>query len=353
MIRISILIAAVVCHALVAAAVQPLHIKLTDGSHLFANSSSDSLNVTLDQLDKQIDVPFNLIDRIEQIDSDKNGLMRLTMTNGDKLSVRISDSRMKLKAAFGDISIPIAQIQNIDLVEPNRRSKTHDVSVTVKTSTPGTPQIQYAGQTWDAWKIQWEVQDDRLVALGKVRPGFKYGHWANGRSGQITTGNADESWKDYEVAFDFHMQPASKEFFHASIPGESRGMAVFFRCKAMTESWNEPDTAYIFGVNPNGGWGLGAYDGFHCPGFGWNENFVGKQDELVTGNARSPLNDGVNHFRIRVAGATYTVWVNDEKLTEFTHKQGGKIEPIPYGGLGVRWRFESLGWISNFSVEHL
>ena len=49
-------------------------------------------------------------------------------------------------------------------------------------------------------------------------------------------------------------------------------------------------------------------------------------------------------------GNTITVLLDDEKLVEHTHK-GEVVEPIPYGGFGVGWRYESMGWISNLEVK--
>jgi len=47
-----------------------------------------------------------------------------------------------------------------------------------------------------------------------------------------------------------------------------------------------------------------------------------------------------------------TVWLNDEQLVKHTHK-GEAVDPIPYGGFGVGWRWESMGWISNLEAKKL
>jgi hypothetical protein len=53
-----------------------------------------------------------------------------------------------------------------------------------------------------------------------------------------------------------------------------------------------------------------------------------------------------------VRGQTITAWLDGEQLFEITH-EGGKLEPIPYGGFGVSWKWEAMGEISNLKVKHL
>jgi hypothetical protein len=198
------------------------------------------------------------------------------------------------------------------------------------------------------------VEDGKVVSQRHVRPGFAYGHWANGRNGCAITGNGDKNWVDYEVAFDYKMLPANREFFHAYIPGETRGMTVIFRTKNASESWNEPSTHYNFGLSPKGGWGVSVVEDYQMPGYGFcpPEKRKGKYEKLAEGAASDYKDTSEGRFRIRVQGSKFTVWFNDEKLVEHTPKSA-EIDPIPYGGFGVQWRYESMGWISNVAVKKL
>ena len=43
----------------------------------------------------------------------------------------------------------------------------------------------------------------------------------------------------------------------------------------------------------------------------------------------------------------------EKELGKFEHPEDAEIDPIEYGGIGVEWRFESLGWIGNFQHRKL
>lgn len=222
----------------------------------------------------------------------------------------------------------------------------------VLTEPLGEFQVDYAGLRWDLMRTGWEVEDGKLASLRHARPGFQYGHWANGRGALAITGIGDKSWTDYEVAFDFKMLPANREFYHAHIPGDSRGMAVVFRAESLSESWNQPHTCYSFGLRPSGSWSIGVSEDHYMPGHGWSANRKGKTEKLCNGTAEFCQDASQGRLRLRVKGNTITVWLNDKKLVKHTHK-GAVVDPIPYGGFGVGWRYESMGWISNLEVEHL
>jgi hypothetical protein len=131
-------------------------------------------------------------------------------------------------------------------------------------------------------------------------------------------------------------------------------MTVIFRTKNASESWNEPSTHYNFGLSPKGGWGVSVVEDYQMPGYGFcpPEKRKGKYEKLAEGVASDYKDTSEGRFRIRVQGSKFTVWFNDEKLVEHTHK-GGEIDPIPYGGFGIQWRYESMGWISNVKVKNI
>jgi hypothetical protein len=315
-------------------------VTLSDSSVFLLEPRSEAIQLTSDSLGRALTIPLT---SIEAVTPNGGAEVKVAFRNGDRLSGRLTGGEFGGRALFGDVAIRPELIRKIERVATG-------ASVT-KLEPPAGPRLDFGGYTWDLWRTGWAIDDGKLTAQRKVRPGYKYGHWANGRGGMAITGNGDQSWTDYELAFDYKMLPANREFFHAHIPGETRGMTVVFRAKAASESWNQPETCYKFGINPNGSWGLHVLDGWHMPGHGWSSTKrAGKRETFVSGKAESCDDASEGRLRIRVKGNTITAWLGDEKLVEFTH-DGGAIEPIPYGGFGVQWRYESMGWIKNLEVE--
>jgi len=146
------------------------------------------------------------------------------------------------------------------------------------------------------------------------------------------------------------MLPANREFYHAHIPGETRGMGVILRAKDVNESWNKPQTSYSIGVNPAGGWGISKLVDYQFPRpVGWSKERKGTATSLASGKGKGALPDGANQLRLRVKGSTISLYLNGELLGEHTDREN----PIEYGGFGVKWRYESVGWIRNLKVAHL
>lgn len=128
---------------------------------------------------------------------------------------------------------------------------------------------------------------------------------------------------------------------------------MVFRAKSVTESWNRPGTHYTFSVSPKGNWNLGAVEDWYMTGRGYNSNNrKGKHETLCGGKPKTFQDASEGRLRLRVQGNAITVWLNDEQLVKHTHK-GEAVDPIPYGGFGVQWRYESMGWISNLEVKKL
>ena len=317
-------------------------VELSDESHLYVKPCSPQLAVKSAALAGIASIP---VDFVQSVEKGKNGEWVVSLSNGDRISGTLAKESIEAETVVGRIALPVEEIARIEAVEG-------DPNVAEVLPAPHVPQVEFADFRWDLWRTGWEVVDgNRLASMRSVRPGFAYGHWANGRGGMAITGNGDESWTDYELTFDFKMLPANREFFHAYIPGESRGMVVYFRAESLTESWNEPDTAYGLALNPAGSWSLIAYDGWHMPGSGWKQEREGTMEILASGTFdvdREKFGEG--SMVLRVEGNVFQAWLNDESLFEFTH-EGGETEPIAFGGFGVQWRYESMGWIENLSVE--
>ncbi len=312
---------------------------LTDGSHIAFVPHMKALPIESEPLGAVLEVPVWAIAGITFRDG---GELSLKLQNGDRVSGPLKCDTLTGEALFGTLQIEMRLLRDIDVVQSGRD--------TVKAAAAGEFQLDYAGLRWDTWRTGWGLEDGALASLRHVRPGFRYGHWANGRGGMAITGNGDQDWTDYDLSFDYKMLPANREFFHAHIPGETRGMTVFFRAKSLTESWNQPDTGYAIGLNPTGTWTVVAFEGHHIPGDRWSPKREGKYEKLATGKAEDCGDASQGRLRIRVKGNRIKVWLGDELLTEITHSEG-EIEPVLYGGFGVQWRYESMGQISNLEVE--
>lgn len=311
-------------------------ITLADDSEIAFQPLTDQLRIFSDEFSGV--VPVSVVS-IQSAEMDEDGNWRFKLTDDEEINGKLSQS-ITGQTSSGPRLVTPGQLRRIALA---------------KGQEPAKPAAaEFSEFKWDFWRTGWKVvEGKRLASVRAVRPGFAYGHWANGRGGMALTGNGDQSWTDYEVAFDYKMLPANREFFHAHIPGESRGMIVFFRAKELSESWNQPDTSYGFALNPNGTWTLLAYDGWHMPGNGWSSaNQVGGLEKLATGKAENAADASEGRLQLQVDGARLQAWLNDELLFDHIH-DSGEIEPILYGGFGVMWRYESMGWIENLSVRHL
>ena len=97
---------------------------------------------------------------------------------------------------------------------------------------------------------------------------------------------------------------------------------------------------------------MGVSEDYHMPGHGWSATRKGKTEKLASGKSESCQDASQGRLRLRVKGSKITVRLNDEELVEHTHK-GKVVDPIPYGGFAVQWRYESMGWISNLEVKKL
>jgi hypothetical protein len=317
-------------------------VTLTDDSRIVVRPDSPTLRVESDLLDAAIAIPVYAIGGVEPRGQRAS---TVELTNGDRITGRLAGDALAAGTLLGRVDIRPNYIRRIEVTDAGQRTAVRE--------SPGEFQLDYAGLRWDLWRTGWKVEDGKLASQRHVRPGFQYGHWANGRGGVAITGNGDPDWVDYEVAFDYKMLPANREFFHAYIPGDSRGMSVLLRAKSVSESWNRPSTRYSFGLNPRGGWGLNACEDWYMPGHGYSaNNRKGLSEKLASGQSETTEDASQGRLRLRVAGNTITVWLNEEKLVEHTH-QGEVVTPIAYGGFGIVWRYESMGWISNLEVKKL
>ena len=78
----------------------------------------------------------------------------------------------------------------------------------------------------------------------------------------------------------------------------------------------------------------------------------------LTSGTSSAVVDGPNTFVVEVRGDNMKFWANGSLVSDFTDARttsdaGFTSDPIPYGGVGVSWVWESLGWIDDVNVEAL
>ena len=336
----TVFLACVLAHpALAADSVPHWSITLSDDSRIALVPQAQVIRLESSALETTIHVPLVKIRGFGRAD---DGGVTLSLENGDRVSGQLADRSLVGDTVFGRVEIGTDLLRGIEV----------QALADGKKATAGEFQVDYAGFRWDTWRTGWAAQDGVLASQRHVRPGFQYGHWANGRGGMAITGNGDGDWVDYEVAFDYEMLAANREFFHAHIPGETRGMALFFRARSLTESWNQPDTGYSFNLNPSGTWTVVAYDAWHMPGNGWGSKRKGKLVKLATGKAESCEDASEGRLRLRVEGNKIQVWLGEELLVDLVHDDF-EIEPIPFGGFGFQWRYEAMGEISNLEVERL
>ena len=89
-------------------------------------------------------------------------------------------------------------------------------------------------------------------------------------------------------------------------------------------------------------------------GCGYSEDRrEGKHEHLTSGTTTRPSE---GRLRFRLQGDTISIWKDVNIICRFSHTgnhKGKEIGPILYGGFGVGWRYESMGWISNLEVKKL
>ena len=91
--------------------------------------------------------------------------------------------------------------------------------------------IKFDGFTWQPGRLDFAVIDGRLATQPKVRSGFRYGHGGNGRGALLSTHIGDQTWRDYELEFDFAMLSTDRKFNPYGLPSDHRGLAVYFRAR--------------------------------------------------------------------------------------------------------------------------
>jgi hypothetical protein len=224
------------------------------------------------------------------------------------------------------------------------------------------------GKDWDLQRVNFAIQNGRLVALPEWKSGFLPGQDGSGRAARAVVHVGEPSWTDYRLSLDVENTGVSPAHNPYGIPTDLRAHWILFRVQAANESWNAPAyTLYALTMEtrtcqtgPNsvlGNWSLVRFNGLWIPGTGWSPIQEGLSKPLTEGNTPAIL-DGMNHVEVSIKGSTITVRINGQLVV--THTDGlvttgdsATYGPIPNGGIGVEWGWESLGWIDNVRVDPL
>ena len=318
-----------------------MQLTLSDGSAFVCELDMTTLPVKSETLELQIPLRTLSVGTV-----DTAGRITCHLNNGDIVTGQLQAESLTAKTMLGTFDFPSEVLRRIEPARPALRGEA------------GPHQIDFSGYRWETWRTHFSIVDEKLAALPKPknREGFRYGHGGNGRGGATALAVGDPTWRDYEIEFDFLMLHPSPQWHPYHIPGDARGMTVFFRAQDLHESWNQPsETTYYLGINPNGGCGMGRRHDYFMPGNSWSARKKGRSQSLTGGKGKA-LNGKSNHLRLRVVGNRMQVWINHEQRIDYTDNekplQAGE-EPIQFGGVAIQWRYESLGWIKNFKVRHL
>ena len=319
-----------------------LTLDLLDGSRVIGMSGIRTVPVQTPYA--RINIPLQQIRSIRMDENHQTASIELQ--NGDRIKGSMNLDPIELETAFGKVSIAT------DLI------RTADVAWADGPLPKGEGSLPFGGVNWVPWRMQFEVQGDKLVSLPKVRPGFNYGHGGNGRGATLVTNIDNPEWKDYSVEFEFGMTGVDPMFNPHQLPLDFRSASILFHVADAKESWNERGGSwYALTFGGDGSWSVSCdYNGF-CQtrsGFG-NPTSEGRRT-LAEGKGLKHDPQAGNKIRIDVCGTRMRIWVDGEQLLDIRDERmgeaiGGKV--LDHGGIAFTWGFECMGWIRHFSAKRL
>lgn len=319
-----------------------LTLSLADGSRIIGTPGIKS--VPIQTAYAKIDIPLAKIRAIELTEDHETASVHLI--NGDRLKGVIGLAAIELETLFGNASVSIEHIQSFRVIM---------VGITMPA---GEGSLAFGGVNWLPWLTEFEVQDDKLASLPKARAGFRYGHSGNGRGPMLMTNVGSKNWKDYAVEFEYAMTGVNAALNPHGLQMSLRGGSIMFHVADSKESWNERgQSRYALSLNPNGAWSLGCVYNYFCPtSRGYSAPTKDGSRSLATGKGlKFDAEDG-NKFRIELRGPHIQIWVDDEQIVDLRDDEMGKPigdQTLDHGGVGFSWKWESMGWIRNFSARQL
>ena len=319
-----------------------LALDLVDGSHLLGTPAIES--VAVQTAYAKMDVPLKFIQTIKFGEDHQAAV--LDLQNGDKLKGVIKLEPIRLDTVFGKVAVAAEHIRLLRVVMSGGMLP------------PGEGPLAFGGLNWTPWRTQFEIQDDKLVSLPAARPGFNYGHGANGRGATLATNIGIADWKDYRVEFEFAMGVIDPAFNPHGLGQDYRAGSIGFHVADAKESWNQRgSSSYALNLGGDGSWGIScSYNAYCNTPCGYGNPACDGTRALAEGKGLKPDPANGNKIRIEVSGTRIQVWFDGEQIADLrdekmTEPIGGQT--LDHGGLVIMWGFESMGWIRNFSAKRL
>ena len=206
---------------------------------------------------------------------------------------------------------------------------------------------------WSLMRFEFEESGGMLRSLATTRPGFAYGHSANGRSAVAALG-IGSTWTDVHVEWT-QQAFASVPIVDGGLPACQHTPNFGFRVASYTESWNDPSSTYYgFAIDqgcdgpigPPGTFGLSVTYDYFIPGFGWSPASNGTSYAITNGTI-TPIADAPVRFVFEAVGAHYTLEADGVPIFDVTDVDHGAGEaPIPAGGVMF-----SAAWEQMFAID--
>lgn len=313
---------------------------LIDGSRLVGEPAIERIPLALPYA--ELEIPIKDVDSIVIQSGQTNVTVKLA--NGDSLTGTLSRPDLPVNTLIGPVNIPFTILAKVSI---SRRGG--------KALSPGEGPIAFCGFNWVGWRTGFEVRGEKVVTLPKAADGFNYGHSGNGRNGMLYTNIGNPDWKDYRAEFTFCIQPADPAFNRYNITPSQRAGYIRFHIADARQSWNEKGlSAYYLYVHDGGTWGLGKSANSHVP------QPVGYTSTIADGREILAKGDGLfidpvkgNRFTIEVKGQRITIHVDGKLIVDIEDpKMQREYDGVSlgYGGIGVEWLWENMGWLSDFTA---
>ena len=318
-------------------------LELKDGSKLIGVALEKSLPVTLDFT--KVSIPMGKIRQCEINHKDKSVV--ISLQNGDRLAGTLDMDKFEINTVLGQLSPEVAQIDRMTFLERHAGAP-----------PAGEGTIPFGEVNWQAWRIPFEIQGEKLVSLPKARPGFNYGHDGNGRGSMLMTNIGSLGWKDYRMDVDYCVTGVNPAFDPYALGADFHDGSILFHVADANENWNQRGSSYyILSLAGDGGWTLQCVYNDYCRvKAGWGNPQRDAARTLASGRGLKPDRVNGNHYRIEVRGQRIQIWVDGQQIVDVTdEKMGATIggQTLDHGGVGFQGGYEAIEWIKNFSVSTL
>ncbi len=318
-------------------------LELSDGSRLVGVPQMRSLALKMDFA--TVEIPLANIRQCEIRHKEERVVVKLQ--NGDQMTGMLGAENFPIESALGNLTPRLALIDGITFTVSQEGEL-----------PPGDGPLKFGNVNWTPWRTMFEVQGDKLVALPKVRPGFNYGHWGNGRGATLVTNIGNQEWKDYSVEFELGMTGVNPAFNPHGLPAEYRSAGLSFHVADSKESWNEKGESYYgFSIAGDGSWTLACSYNHRVPAAtGYCPAVADSERTLASGKGLRIDTEKGNKIRLDVTGTRIQIWVDGERIVDIGDEKmvetfGGQT--LDHGGIGISWGWECVGWIRNFPAKRL